>query len=172
MRKFIFVILLCFIGTLQYSNSKTTASEIEWVSYEHAIKIQEMTNKKIFMFVYTDWCDFCNYTKETLLKYQPFVDAINDQFIPVRFNAEQTGVVDFKGHELGIQDESGYHLLPIILMDGYMEFPGFIFLNEDLQVISKQGGVKEDVIDFTDYANYIGSDSYKKVKWLDYKPKR
>lgn len=167
MKKILIVLSLCLIGTLQFSKSDI-ASEIQWVSYEDAVEMQKESPKKIFMFVYTDWCDFCNYTKETLLTYPPFVDAINDQFIPVKFNAEQTAKVDFNGHELGIQEESGYHYLPIILMEGKMEFPGFVFFNEELQVISKHGGVKEDVADFTTYVDYIGSDSYKKMKWTDY----
>ncbi len=174
MKKIIFLILLSFVFTLQSSkpDESATANQIQWVDYEEAMQLQEDTGKKLFMFIYTDWCDFCNYTKQTLLEFPPFIDAINDQFIPVKFNAEQTEKVDFKGYELGIQEESGYHMLPIILLDGKMEFPSFIFFNEDMQIISRQGGVKEDVLDFTEYANYIGTDAYKTVKWADYEAKK
>lgn len=165
--KRLLVIILAFVLFANLGHAQSSA-EIKWVDFEDAIAMQKEKPSKIFLFVYTDWCDYCKYTKETLLKHQPFIDAVNNDFIPVQFNAEQTKEVHFMGHDLGIQEDSGYHYLPIILMEGKMEFPGFLFINEQTQVVSKQNGVKDDVNDFTDYVRYIGSDAYLSTKWLDY----
>ncbi len=181
------IILVCLgllsinFGVAQHAPTESTSEEvvvstewenkINWVDFETAIEMREQSAKKIFMFLYTPWCDFCNMTKESLLIDDQFAEVINDEFIPVRFDAETTDTIRFLDNDFVLQEESGYHELPIIFSQGEMSFPTMFFFNENLKLVSTVKGFQENIPEFTDYVDYIGNDSYLSIPWTDYEPK-
>lgn len=142
--------------------------KINWVDFETAISMRDESPKKIFMFVYTPWCNFCNLTKETLLIDDQFAQTINDEYIPVKFDAESMDTIHFLDLDFVFQEESGYHELPIVFSQGELAFPTMFFFNEDLKLVSTVKGFQENIIEFTDYVDYIGNDSYLTIPWIDY----
>lgn len=71
------------------------AQEIKWMSFNEAVTAQKKNKKPIFMDVYTTWCGPCK-----LLDSKTFTDPeiskyINENFNPVKFNAEGNEVVNF-----------------------------------------------------------------------------
>ena len=61
MKKIKLLIAFVAFGTLvSFQNaSETSEKEINWMTLEEAIKLQEKEPKKIIMDVYTNWCGPC-----------------------------------------------------------------------------------------------------------------
>ncbi len=146
--------------------------KIQWVDLQTALDEQKEHPKKIFMFLHTPWCNFCREVKQSLLIDDDFAKTINEEFIPVKFNAESTDTIRFLDHEFVNQEESGYHELPIIFSQGKMSFPTMFFFNEDMKLVSTVKGNQENIPEFTDYVHYIGSDAYKTTPWVEYEAKQ
>jgi len=67
MKKTIIYTILLLIASVSY------AQEINWVSLEEALAMQEKAPKKIIMDVYTNWCGPCKYKENTFTnpEYNP-----------------------------------------------------------------------------------------------------
>ncbi len=142
--------------------------KIKWVDFNTAMALREKQNKKIFMFTYTQWCEFCQYAENHLLIDDQFVAEINEHYIPILFDAETDEIIKFAGVELKKQEESGYHELPIIFANGKLKFPSMFFFNEDMKLISSVNGIQDNEEEFATYAHYLSSDAYLHESWSDY----
>ena len=73
------------------------AQEIKWMSMDEALAAQKKKAKPIFMDVYTDWCGPCKMLDKNTFHDAAVVSYINDNYYPVKFNAEGNSVVNYKG---------------------------------------------------------------------------
>ncbi|WP_299096553.1 thioredoxin family protein [Winogradskyella sp.] len=93
-------LLIAFIafGTL-VSFQKTTEApekEINWMTLEEAIKLQEKAPKKIIMDVYTNWCGPCKMLDKNTFHNEDVVDYVNEHYYAVKFNAEGKDSITYK----------------------------------------------------------------------------
>ena len=93
-------ILVAFIafGTLVSFQKpvETVENEINWLTIEEAIEMQEKKPKKIIMDVYTNWCGPCKMLDKNTFHNDDVVDYINEHFYAVKFNAEGNDTVTYK----------------------------------------------------------------------------
>jgi thioredoxin-related protein len=90
--KYIYVMILLFmVHTIQ--------AQIEWMTMNEALKAQEKEPKKIFADIYTDWCGPCKLMDKNTFTNPDLAQYVNTHFYPVKFNAEGTETVDYKGFE-------------------------------------------------------------------------
>jgi thioredoxin-related protein len=75
----------------------TQAQEIKWMTIDEALAAQKKKAKPIFMDVYTDWCGPCKMLDKNTFHDAAVVSYINDNYYPVKFNAEGNSVVNYKG---------------------------------------------------------------------------
>lgn len=73
------------------------AQEIKWMSMDEALAAQKKKAKPIFMDVYTDWCGPCKMLDKQTFHDKAVADYINENFYAVKFNAEGTDVINYKG---------------------------------------------------------------------------
>src|SRR5690606_31206392 len=73
------------------------AQEIKWMSMDEALAAQKKKPKPIFMDVYTDWCGPCKMLDKQTFHDKAVVDYINENYYAVKFNAEGTGDITYKG---------------------------------------------------------------------------
>ena len=91
MKKILVVILsLCSISMF--------SQKIKWMSMQEALDAQEKKPKKIFMDVYTDWCGPCKVLEKKTLEHKEVAKFINDNFYPVKFNAEGNEEFEYLGN--------------------------------------------------------------------------
>ncbi len=93
-------LLIAFIafGTL-VSFQKTTKApekEINWMTLEEAIKLQETEPKKIIMDVYTNWCGPCKMLDKNTFHNEDVVNYINEHYYAVKFNAEGNDTITYQ----------------------------------------------------------------------------
>ncbi|PHI19473.1 thioredoxin [Lewinellaceae bacterium SD302] len=128
------------------------APQIEWMTIEEALAANEETPKKMFIDVYTDWCHWCKVMDDKTFSEAEVIDYLNDNFYPVKFNAEQKEPITFKGqtYEYTPAGRRGIHLLAYALLNKQASYPSFVVLDEELNGITILKG-------FQDKAKFLGN---------------
>jgi thioredoxin-related protein len=100
---------------------------------------------------------------------------LNEQFYPVKFNAEQREDVNFDGKTFKFIESgrSGYHQLAAALLNNKMSYPNSVFLSEEYHLIPLVPGYSslpgfQKAPQFHFYLTYIGENHYKKVTLDDF----
>ena len=129
---------------LMFSASAQEA-DIKWYTWEEAVELSKTSPKKVFIDLYTSWCGWCKRMDATTFKEDDIVDYLNDNFYPVKFNAEQKESIDFNGKEFKFiaQGRRGVHQLAYALLDGRLGYPAFVLLDESFARIMISPGYKK-----------------------------
>lgn len=143
--------------------------KVEWMSIEEAEEKSKTEKRKIFVDVYTDWCGWCKRMDETTFSDPAVAKYLNENYYPVKFDAEQEQSLTFRGknYEYKKMGNRGYHEFAIELLNNRLSFPTVVFLNEDLQTIQSLATYL-DAPKFETIINYFGTDSHKKTPWEAY----
>jgi thioredoxin-related protein len=127
--------------------SAKASKEINWQSYEAGIKKIKDQKKKGFLHFYTDWCTYCKIMNVKTFSDAKIIAYLNDNFIPIRVNAERQKNV---AHKYGVN-----------------RFPNTWFLAEDSSNLSSQPGFipAEKLLAILKFLN---TDSFKRMEFSDY----
>ncbi len=143
---FVFVATTCVCAQETDTNVVDSASvnttSIHWMSMEEALEANKTEPKLIFVDLYTDWCGWCKRMDATTFKDVEIIKAMNDNFYAVKFNAEQKEDFTIEDRTYSFIDNGrrGYHELAAKLMGGQMSYPTYVFLNSNLEIITKVAG--------------------------------
>lgn len=144
-------------------------AQIEWMSMNEALDAQEKKPKKIFVDVYTEWCGPCKMMDKNTFTNDDLIDYVNTHFYAVKFNAEGTEEVDYKGFNYTNPNydpkrkgkRNAQHFFANALkVSGY---PTVVFFDEDAEVISPVVGYKTPE-QLEIYLKMIATDKYQKIK--------
>jgi thioredoxin-related protein len=152
-----------------------SGSSVKWMTFEEAVEKSKTEKRKIFIDVFTDWCGWCKVMDKNTFPDAAVAKLLNEKFYAVKFNAEQTDDVVFRGTTFKFmsQGRSGYHQLAAALLNGQMSYPNFVFLDEEFRIIpiyqgsSSLPGYKKPE-EFYPFLSFVGSDSYQKMNILEY----
>ncbi len=88
-----FALFIVFIFSVSLS-----AQDINWMSLEQAeAEMKNSPEKPLFIDFYTDWCGWCKKMDVSTFKEAEVVKHINENYIPVKFDAEMKNEVKFRG---------------------------------------------------------------------------
>jgi thioredoxin-related protein len=171
---FLTIIILSSFSTSE-KNITNVEKNVKWMSFEEAVtaskeaKANGETPKKIFIDVYTDWCGWCKKMDKNTFENPKISAYLNENFYPVKFNAEQKENIEFNGRTFKFVDQGrrGYHELAAGLMKGKMSYPTVVFMDEDLNLIQSIPGYM-DVPKFDMIIRYLGEDIYENKAWPEY----
>lgn len=137
------------------SKSKVTATKpaveeggVAWVSLTEAENMAKKSKRNVLVDVYTPWCGPCKMLDRTTFKDPGVVEILNNNFYPVKFNAEGPDPITFKGKEwsnpnFNPQKTRGrnaqHQLSPFFKVRGY---PTMVVMNENMEIIEKITGFK------------------------------
>lgn len=157
------------------SGDHLTGSPVHWMTFEQAVEKSKLEKRKVFVDVYTDWCGWCKVMDKNTFPDPAVAQLLNDKFYPVKFDAEQTADVQFRGTTFKFQPygNKGVHQLAAALLNNQMSYPNFVFLDEEFRIIpliqgsnSLPGYRKPEEFHF--FLSYVGEDFYQKVSLQDY----
>jgi thioredoxin-related protein len=144
-------------------------AQIRWYSWEEAVAACERSPRKIFVDVYTDWCGYCKRMDASTFTDSLVADYINKHFYAVKFNAEQQTVINYKGHTFAFQRNGtrGYHELAAALLDNKLQYPSFVYLDEQHNRITISPGYKAPD-GLMRELRYVVGEHYKTIRFEQY----
>lgn len=154
-------------GQVQQVALKTAAEgPVAWMTFEEAIEKSKKEKRKIFIDVYTDWCGWCKVMDKNTFSEPKIAKILNENFYPVKFDAEQKEDVIFNGTTFKFipSGNKGYHQLAAALLNNQLAYPTVVFLDEEFRMIQPLQGYQK-APEFHKIIQFIGGDHYKKTKW-------
>ncbi len=158
----LFIILFAISSTL-------VNAQVQWLSFEEAVEKAKENPKPIFVDVYTDWCGWCKKMDIATFSEDRVAKMLQNDFYPVKFNAEQQEPINFNNHEFKFVENGrrGYNELAVALLDGKLSYPSVVFLNEKMERITVLAGYRGPN-DFYPILQFIGSGAYQKQTFEEY----
>jgi len=140
--------------------------EIKWLSWDEALALSKKEERKILLYIHTQWCNWCKRMNENTFTRPEVASYINGNYYPVQFDAEQQQVLQYKGEEYEFVENQkrGYHELAAELLKGHMSYPSIVFMDKKLEVIQPIIGFKngEELIKIL---SYFAEDHYMNTPW-------
>ena len=116
---------------------------INWLSFEELEDSLAIKPKKVFIDFYTDWCTYCRKMDKVVFTKPAVIEALNEEYYAVRFNAETDLSVNFGGQEFS-NDQLGKSRTPVhqiaqllATREGRFTAPTLVFLDESFKVTSR-----------------------------------
>ncbi len=165
-------ILIATIGlsfAFVVKNKAVAEKKVKWYTWEEATAANKVHPKKIFVDVYTNWCHWCKVMDKKTFEQADVAKYLNENFYPVKLNAEQKEAITFQGKTFKWQNQgrNGIHELAYALLNGQMSFPSVVFLNEKFERIAiSPGYIQAD--EFLKQLKYAAEEHYKKMSYRDY----
>jgi len=160
------VLLLLSIGSWKSVESE----EVAWLTFEEAVALQKENPKKLLIDLYTDWCGWCKRMDKETYSKKEIADYINENFYPVKFNAEQREAIEFSGHIFNFvaQGRRGVHELAAALANNQLSYPTTVFMDEELRIIQRIPGYFRPQ-QMEPILLYIGGNHFKTTEWDEFK---
>lgn len=163
----IIVIAQSFINYLPSDGN----SPVHWYTFSEAVALQAKKPKPIMVDVYTQWCGPCRMMSANTFGNDIIAKYLNENFYPVKFDAETYDSVAFKGAVFKNNNPPGtsrpVHDFASSILDGKMAYPSIVFLNSDIQRIQViTGYYKPD--QFEPIIKFFGSGKYASSSYEEF----
>lgn len=125
--------------------AKNSDGSLTWLSIDEASNLKNLEGKYYFVDIYTSWCKWCKVMDQQTFTDSSVIEHLDDQFHVVKFNAEQTDIVNWNGKEFIYKagGRRGIHTLAIELLNGRLSYPSFAILDKDRNPIKIIVGFKK-----------------------------
>jgi len=163
------ILIITFVLITGNLLSGQQGEKVHWYSIEDVDKILAENPKPLFIDSYTDWCSWCKKLDKDTFSDPVIAKYLNDNFYPVKFNAESKEPVTFLGKEFINDGKAGKaHQLAVALMQGKLSYPTVIFMNERGELLAPVPGYMGPK-DFEPILVYFGEQKYLTQKWDEFK---
>lgn len=145
---FIFIIgftILCTSCHEKGEYKKNNDGSLTWLSVDEAARLKNKDGKLYFVDVYTSWCKWCKVMDSQTFTDPEVIKFLDEQFHVVKFNAEQTDIVNWNGTEYiyTAGGRRGIHGLAPKLLNGRLSYPSIAVLDENRNPIKVIVGFKK-----------------------------
>ncbi len=145
MKKLSIAVGLLFILTIPLF-SFAEDQRVQWLDIQEAEALQATNPKPLFVYVYTDWCSWCVRMERETYSHPVIIDYLNTHYYPVKFNAESTEDLVFRGETYSNPNPGGRrsaHALAAAMLQGRMGYPTVVFFDEQLNLLSPLPGFRK-----------------------------
>lgn len=134
MRIFGFILVFSFFALGGYSQS------INWIDIEEVSQKVSENPKPVMVFVYTDWCKYCAFQKQTSFQDSAIVNQLNKEYYCVKLNGELKKDVKFLGRTYHYNTEQKEHELVAFLAteNGKVSYPTTLFFDKQFNLQKRE----------------------------------
>lgn len=102
--------------------------------------LQQSSNRKVVVFIHTDWCKYCQAMENTTFRNQGVVQKLNESFWFLKLNSESKQEINYGGVNYRFKPsgaEIGTHELAQALgtQNGKLSYPSICILNAENQIL-------------------------------------
>ncbi len=144
--------------------------EIRWIDFQAAVQATQISPKKIYIDFYTDWCGWCKKMDASTFTDSTIIDYMNKNYYCVKFNAESHDTYTYQGKTYTYKPESRANELAVFLLNGKLQYPTTVFLNERANLIQPLPGYQTPEI-LIIILKYFATDAFTRISWEDYQKK-
>ena len=155
-------LILFFIGCT------ISSAQVNWMTMDEALAAQKSNPKKIIVDVYTSWCGPCKLLDKNTFGNAEISAFINQNYYPVKFNAEGKEEVNFNGNRFenprydpNRKGRNARHQFTAYL--GITGYPTVAFFDENANYIAPIVGY-HNVQQMEFYLKLFSSNDYKQLK--------
>ncbi|QTV06818.1 thioredoxin family protein [Faecalibacter bovis] len=113
-----------------FITSITFAQGINWMSLDDATKASNANPEKPILFnIYTNWCGYCKKLDKETFVDPAVVKYVNENYIPVKFNAETKEMVSFLGINFTYIAGAKANYLAYVMTNGRLSYPATVILD-------------------------------------------
>ncbi|MEM1322971.1 MAG: thioredoxin family protein [Bacteroidota bacterium] len=132
-----------YLGCTSPQAAKSEAP-LRQLAFEQLDTLMREAPRPIAVFFHTDWCGYCANMKQTTFKNKAVVNALNEGYYFVSFDAESERPVQFNGQGFVFEAQGrkqGVHQLAKALgsIEGQLQYPTFVLLNTQYEIIFQMG---------------------------------
>jgi len=144
------ILLGILLGTTVWSSPALCAG-IRWYGHEQGLVQAKKQQKKVFLYFWADWCQYCGKMEEETLSKKAVIDLLNKNFIPIKINSEVDRSIAERYFVRGL--------------------PTTWFLSAQGEKISNLPGYVEPDL-FVPILEFIHSESYQKMSFKEFLNKK
>jgi len=135
--KSLFALSIAFFSYF-VSAQQNNPSAIQWKTIQEALNMAQNEKKPVFIDFYTSWCSWCVRMDQTTFKDSSVVKVLNQDFIPVKFNAEGSDSISYKGKVYtnpnpGVARST--HYFTFAILGQRVGYPSFALLDENNNLV-------------------------------------
>ncbi len=142
---------------------------VKWKTLDEALELNKTQKRKIILNLYNYNRVSCTLMRTNTFNQPQVADYINKNFYPISIDVFTKDTLEIFGQKYINENQPyKYHQLPIAALEGKMNFPVFLILDENLKVLEKVTGyLTPEMVE--SILNFYGSNSNKTIKWQIYK---
>jgi len=112
-----------------------SAQDINWLTLEQAeAEMKRNPEKPLFIDFYTSWCGWCKKMDASTFKEAEVVKHLNENYIPVKFDAESKEEVSFRGKTYKyVRPQTGgrgVNSFAYFSLRGKLSYPAYAVINQ------------------------------------------
>jgi thioredoxin-related protein len=144
--------------------------KVNWLTIEDAARKSLEEPRIMVIDVYTDWCGWCKRQDATTFTDPEVVRILNEQFYPVKLNAESREdiVLGSRTYKFVDSGSRGYHEVAAIVTNGRLVYPTISYLSEEGKILKVSPGYK-DASALKVYLSWFTSGAYLEQGFDEYK---
>ncbi|HWB63277.1 MAG TPA: DUF255 domain-containing protein [Chitinophagales bacterium] len=106
-------------------------SLVKWMTLQEAMEKVKTQPKPLLVDFYTSWCGWCKQMMRTTYADPNIASYINQNFYPVKFDAETKDTVEYLGQKYGPNGvgKNATNTLAIKMLQGKLMYPTILFMN-------------------------------------------